>query len=93
MELYIKNKQGQLEEVSLINVFEKALNDAGFEMDNGSFQGEDHSWIGIIQNGIRECEILTNIQFKSNGNKVCGLNVYTTPIKTILDKDNSVKLV
>ena len=49
MELYFKNSEGQLQETNLRQILSKALKTANFKMDNGSFDGENHKWIGVVQ--------------------------------------------
>ena len=49
MELYFKNSNGQLQETNLRQILSDALKTANFEMDNGSFDGENHKWIGVVQ--------------------------------------------
>lgn len=93
MELYFKNAQGQLEETTLYNVLTKAFHNAGFKMDNGSFIGEDHKWIGIVQESNKPSEVVTNISLNNDGNTIIGLKVYETPIKRVLDEDNSKEIV
>lgn len=41
----MKNSNRQLEETTLMQILEKALGEAGFKMDNGSFSGENHNWL------------------------------------------------
>jgi hypothetical protein len=93
MELYIKNNNGQLEETTLMQILEKALSKAGLKMDNGCFSGENHNWIGVVQESKRPSEVVTNITFKDDGNTITGLKVFETPIKRVVDSDNSRQVV
>lgn len=89
MELYIKNKKGQLEETTLMQIFSKALDKSGFKRENGSFDGEDHNWIGIVQESKKPSEVTTNITFRDDGNTITGVRVYESPIKRVVDDENS----
>lgn len=93
MELYIKNDNGQLEETTLMQILEKALSKAGFKMDNGCFNGENHNWIGVVQESKKPSEVVTNITFNDDGNTITGLKVFETPIKRVVDSDNSRQVV
>lgn len=93
MELYFKNSEGQLQETNLRQILCDAFGKAGFKMDNGSFEGENHQWIGIVQESEKPSEVLTNITFKDNGNTITGLEIYETPIKWVVDEDNAKKIV
>ena len=93
MEIYVKNSKGQLEETTLIQVLQMALNEAGFKMENGSFSGENHRWIGIVQESKKPAEVVTNITFNDKGDIITGVKVYETPIKRVVDSDNSRQVV
>lgn len=92
MELYLKNSKGQLEEANLVNVLEKAFSEAGFTMDSGEFTGEDHIWVGIVQES-KSSQIVTNITFKEDCKTITGLHIYETPIKRVIDEDDSKQLI
>ena len=93
MELYFKNSNGSLQETNLRQVLSHAFIKAGFEMDNGSFEGENHKWVGIVQESKKPSEVVTNITFEDDGNTITGLKVYETPIKLVKDEDNSKQII
>jgi hypothetical protein len=61
MELYFKNSEGQLQETNLRQILSNALKTANFEMDNGSFDGENYKWIGVVQKSKNKTQVVTNI--------------------------------
>lgn len=89
MEIYIKNSKGQLEETSLYNILNLAFGVSGLKMDNGSFPGEDYKWIGVVQESKKPSEVVVNILFNEKGDTITGVKVYETPIKRVVDRDNS----
>jgi hypothetical protein len=93
MELYFKDSEGKLQEVKLISILKTAFTCAGFKMENGSFEGENHHWIGIVQESKKPSQVVTNITFKDDGNTITGLKVYESPIKRIVDEDNSKQVI
>jgi hypothetical protein len=93
MELYFKNSEGQLQETNLIQILSNALKTANFKMDNGSFEGDNHKWIGVVQKSKNKTQVVTNITFLDDGNTITGLNVYETPIITLVDEENSRQVV
>ena len=93
MELYFKNSEGQLQETNLRQILLNVLNIANFQMDNGSFDGENYKWIGIVQKSKNKTQIVVNITFLGDGNTITGLHVYETPIIQIVDEENSRQLV
>lgn len=93
MELYFKNQEGQLQETNLRQILSHAFIEAGFEMDNGSFKGENHMWVGIVQESKKPSQVVTNICFKDDGNTITELKVFETPIRRVVDEDNSKRIV
>jgi hypothetical protein len=93
MEIYIKNSKGQLEETTLYQVLKNAFGSAGFKMENGSFSGENHRWIGIVQESKKPSEVVTNITFNDKGDTITGVRVYETPIMRVVDSDHSRQVV
>ena len=93
MELFFKNSKGQLELTTLSKVLSNQFKEAGFKMDNGSFEGENHNWIGVVQKSKNKTQVVTNITFLDDGNTITGLNVYETPIVKIIDEENSRQVV
>ncbi len=93
MELYFKNKNGQLEETNLMQILSKSLEIANFKMDNGSFEGENCKWIGVVQKSKNKTQVVTNITFLDDGNTITGLHVYKNPIIQVVDEDNSEQII
>lgn len=93
MELYFKNSEGQLQETTLCQVLSNAFKKAGLKIENGCFSDENHMWLGIIQENKKPAQVTTNITFNNDGNTITGLNVYETPIKRIIDEDNSRQII
>jgi hypothetical protein len=93
MELYFKNEEGLLQETNLKQILSNAFNKAGFKMDNGSFNNENHNWIGIVQESKKPSEVVTNITFEDDGNTITGLKVFETPIERVVDEDSSKQIV
>lgn len=93
MELYFKNSNGSLQETNLRQVLSHAFIKAGFEMDNGSFEGENYNWVGIVQESKKPSEVVTNIEFEDDGNTIIGLKIYETPIRRVKDEDDSKQII
>lgn len=93
MEIYIKDKDGKLQETTLFDLMDKALRKAGFTMENGSWSNENHNWIGVIQESKKPEQVTTNITFENDGNTITGLSVYAAPIKRVVDDDNSRQVI
>ena len=93
MELYFKNSIGQLQETNLRQILSYALKTANFEMDNGSFDGENHKWVGVVQKSKNKTQVVTNVTFFADGNTITGVHVYETPIIKVVDEENSRQVV
>lgn len=93
MEIYVKDKDGKLQETTLFDLMDEAFKKAGFEMENGSWRDENHNWIGVTQENKKPEQITTNITFKNDGNTITGIHVYSAPIKRVVDEDNSRQLI
>lgn len=93
MEIYVKNKQNQLEETTLYNIIELALENSAFKMDNGRFSDGSSRWIEIIQESENTTQVLIEILFDDSGDTITDLNVHETPILRVVDNDNSKKII
>lgn len=93
MEIYIKDKDGKLQETTLFYLLNKAFEKAGFNMENGSWSDENHNWLGVVQESKKPAQVTTNITFTNDGNTITGLNVYVAPIKRVVDEDSSKQVV
>ena len=92
MEIYIKNKEGLLEETTLRKVLIEQL-EYKFELDIGSFNGENYNWIGIEQESKAPSKVSVNIIFEDDGNTIQEIKVYEVPLVTIEDNDNSKQII
>lgn len=88
MELYIKNKKGQLEETNLKSVLELALSKADFRIDNGAWHDENHQWIEIKQRSKKPSEVTVTISFDLDGNKLHEIQVHESEILEVIDDEN-----
>lgn len=93
MEIFVKDEDGKWKETDLFKLLNTAFTKAGFVMENGSWDDENHNWIGIVQENKKSKQIVTNITFKNDGNTITGLNVYVIPIKRVVDNDNSKQII
>jgi hypothetical protein len=93
MEIYYKNSAGQLEETSLVGLLKSAFEKAGLKMNNGLFVGENHQWIGIVQESKKPSEVTVNITFDEKGNNITGLKVFESPIKRVVDNDDMKQII
>ena len=93
MEIFYKNKQGQLEETNLKTLLSNAFKEAGFTLDNGRFEGEDYSWVGVIQENKSPSEITTNICFKDDDNTITQLKIFEAPIERVVVEDRSRQII
>jgi hypothetical protein len=93
MEIYLKDNDGKLQETTLFDLLDTAFDMTGFKMENGSWSNENCNWIGVVQESEKQEQVTTNITFENNGNTITGLNVYTAPIKRVVDDDNSKQVV
>lgn len=92
-EVYFKNEKGQIQETTLKDLLQYHLNKSGFKMDIGRFEGEDCSWIDIVQESKKPSEVVTNIMFTDNGNVITDVNVYESPIRRIVDEDDGKQII
>ena len=93
MELYIKNKKGQLEQTSLYDVLKNKLNNDGFKVKADSFSDESSRWLAILQESEKPAIVCINITFDYDSDNIQDINVYESPIITIIDDDNMKKIV
>ena len=93
MEIYFKDKDGKLQEVTLADLLNAAFIDAGFEMDYASWKHDDLIFVGVVQENEKPEQIVTNICFNADGNTITGLHVYSSPILRVVDEDNSKQLI
>jgi hypothetical protein len=78
---------------SLQYVINSKANDTIYDQEVICFKGEDHMWLGIVQESKKPSQVVTNISFKEDGNTITELKVYEAPIKRIVDESNSKQIV
>lgn len=100
MDIYIKNSDDTLKPVALRDVLAKAIakgmgtNLENIEMDVDKHNDGSGSWIEVNQlTDDKSLQIKVSIWFDDDGNNVEDIKVYKTPIKTIIDNDNSKELI
>lgn len=94
MEIYVKNSEGELKQTDLKSLLISSFDKAGLQMDNGSFEKEDHQWLGIVQRDKdNTVEVTVNITFKDDRNSITGLKVYKSKIKMVVDDENSKQII
>jgi len=93
MEIYKKDKDGKLQETNILILLTNALNKAGFKLENGSFEYEHCSWVGVVKDSKNSTQVTVNICFEDCGNVITHLNVYEAPIKKIVDEDNMRQII
>ena len=93
MEIYIEDTDGKLQKTTLLRLMNEALVAAGFKMDNVTWSNENYNLLGIIQENKNSEQITTNIVFNNDENSINGLSVYVTPIKRVIDEDNTKQLI
>lgn len=87
MELYFKNKKGQLEEVKFQSVLIHKLRKAGFQMENLDYV------VGVVQRSKKPSKVVINITFDEGTDNIDGFHVYETPIVEMEDHDNSTQII
>jgi len=93
MKIYFGKNKKSAKVITFQDLLIKKLKEAGLEMDNGCFCDENHSWVGIVQKSSAPSEVLVNISFNIEEDTIDEVNVFETPIITIVDEDNLRKLV
>lgn len=100
MKIYVGDNKKKSKKITFQDLLINKLREAGFKMDNGDWSDENHSWVGIVQesDGVHplaspRSQIVVNITFDTEEDSINSVNVYVTPIVTIVDDDNSKKLI
>ena len=89
MEIYLKNNEGVLQETTIMEVLKIALKKAKIKMDNGRLSDDSSQWVGIVQESKAPSEVTINLAFEEDGNSIMDVRVYESPIKRVVDEDNS----
>lgn len=93
MEILVKNKSEHFHPHNVRDVMEAALHKAGYTMDVGSLSDGSGAWLQIIQQN-EDNQVIVEFQFKEHHrNEITGVHVYSSPIKTIVDEENSKMLI
>lgn len=96
IEIYIKDQDGILREVTLIDLINQSAKDAKLKTKLGMWTDTNERWLEIYQRSKlsgRKKRIAVSYQFDTKGNQLKSLSVFSTPIKTVVDEDNTKKLV
>jgi hypothetical protein len=93
MKIYAGKNKGKARRISFQDLLIGKLKEAGFEMDNGCFCDENHSWVGVLQSTTKPSQVCVNITFNIEEDSINSVDVYETPIVTKLDEDNTKKIV
>lgn len=98
MKIYIGKNKAEAKQISFINLFERKLREANIQMDNVDWSHENYVVIGIIKddtetNKKNPKQLTINFGFNFQEDKIEEIKVWSAPIVTIVDEDNSVRLV
>jgi|GEM_PF-4601660 len=88
MKIYIKNKKGESEEVTMRSLIEQSLSKSEYKVESDGFSDGSASWVSIIKY-IDNKELRVNIIFNGD-NEITKLNACSTPM--ITGDSNSTKL-
>lgn len=92
MKIYFGKNKKESRQVSLRALLTSKLLESGFKLDNGSFEGESHAWVGVVQETKKPSQVLVNICFNDE-DAITEVKVYETPIITTLDNDQSKQII
>lgn len=93
MKLYTLNDKGNRVRISLADAITKALESSGFSLDNGEFDGEDHRWVGIIQENKNSQQVTINLGFNEAGDVIQSVHAYVAPIRRVVIEDDAKMIV
>ena len=98
MKVYIGKNKKEAKQIDFQDLLIMKLAEAGIEMDNGSFSGEDHSWVGILKNDhktnkVDPKQVCVNLTFSPKNDTIKEISIYIAPIITIIDEENQKKLI
>lgn len=98
MKLYLGKNKKEAKQIEFQDLLIMKLAEAGIEMDNGSFSGEDHSWVGILKNDQKTNkkdpkQVCINITFSPKNDSIKDVDVYVAPIITIVDEEHTKKII
>lgn len=94
MTIFIKDKDGKLQETTLADLIIQSLSQNDFKMDNGEFNDNSARWVGIVQeNQKRSTQVIVNINFDTDYNNIIEVQVFENPIKRVIDYDSSIKIL
>ncbi len=92
MEIFLKNKKGQLEETTLYNILLKAL-EKNYDTEEGKFDGENYNWINIIRESKKQSQVTICFAFEDDFNTIDEINIYEAPIKRIVVEDEMNQII
>lgn len=92
MKIYSGKNKKEAKQTTLKRLLIDSLIESGFKLDNGSFDDENHSWVGIVQESNKPSQVLINVCF-NDSDEITEVKVYETPIVTIVDDDRCKQII
>lgn len=92
MELYRKNKEGQLQETNLRFVLKKQFANAGYEVELGRNNDESARWLEIKKED-NKTQVTISILFEEDYNAIDEINIFSAEIKRVVDEENSIRII
>lgn len=98
MKIYIqKTEEKSITEISLYDLFEHMLEGSvslkkNTKIEADSFNDKSGKWIEIKEKQKKKIISLV-LMFNDEGDKLTDLSVFKTPIKTIIDEENTKQII
>ena len=93
MRLFIQNDDGSLAPTDMKELLKDLLGDE-FDWESGAFGDGSANWIQIRQRNKEDTkEISVHLCFSEDRQKIVEVEVFDTPVKTIVDDANTIKLI
>ena len=96
MKIYSGKNKLRAKQTSLIDLLYnslKELESGTFHVEKDRFSDNSSEWIEIKQIRGREAEVSVTISFDDCAPNITGISVYESKIKTIIDEENSKKII
>ena len=96
MKIFVQDEDGKLQETNLRDLIAEKLAKDLFDckpitIDANRLTDGSGSWVEI-ENKLDDKIITVTISFDDEGDEITDVNVYLTPIKHIVDHDNTTRL-
>lgn len=91
MKIYTGKNKRKSKQITFEDLLISKLKESGFKIHNDCFSDGSLSWIEVTQKTKKPSEITINFCFEDD--VIDTINVYETDIITILDNDNTKKLI